>query len=648
MASFFKSLKFQIGLALTSLAALFFYFSLYTLSVLDDQRAYATLIRLAGELKLTYQHMSMQAMNYHENAPRDYDTYYRDLKLYYQDLMTSTNHFGEVSEAFSSGNFAARLTLSKEFMAPDLEEETREAAHELNAYWLSYNQELQNTLGPEEEPRLEWAAEYISAHSKELAAKTDRLLQALEADILERNRSTNQLVKITFVVALALIGGILSWFYFQVLRPLGKSVQGFRKVATGDFGYKVEVSANNEIGWLTQSFNHLSGRLDALFGLSTRMQQGGDLDETLAYVSRALPELLPLDWVGALMLVDDTHLELSRAYAHGHRESVPVQRFELQGSLLEQCLQQGKPLHIPDITDGSLHAEDQNPFLRLLASQHGREAVLMPVTEQSPIPVVLVFASRSPRAYREEHLDLLSNLSVVIAVSFARTLKLVEHGRLAAIGEFASGIAHEIRNPLATISLALEHFDAIELPEASQKRVQLASGEVTRLNRLLEEILLYAKPLQFHQELVSSESIISSAFGAARSNADQKHVTLVSRIDPDCTEFWADSDRLTQVMVNLVNNAVEATPENNEVIVETASATEHRDCQMSVRNPGPVVPQEHLDKLFQPFYTTKPSGTGLGLAIVQRLVNGMGGSITVSSDNEQGTRFTVTLPAKPA
>ncbi len=645
MPKFIKSLKFQIGLALFSLVSLFFYFSLYTLSVLEEQRSYATLLRLAGELKVTYQHMAMQAMNYHENAPRDYDTYARDLKLYYQDLMVSTEKFGAVCEAFSSGHFSADLTLTNEFMAPELGENTREAAQNLEEFWQIYSHQLMEKLGTiEDEPRLEWAAEHISNESVPLETRTNQLLTALESDILVQTRQTNTLVRVTFIFALLLTLGIMLWFYLQVLKPLGNAVHGFRKVATGDFGYKVDVSTDNEIGWMTESFNHLSGRLDAIFGLSTRLQQGSNLDETLAYVSTALPELLPMDWVGALMVIDDDRIQLERAYSHGQREQLPVQSFALKGSLLQECLNSGEPLHIPDLTESETRG-DGNTFIDLLIQRNRREAIFMPVTEQSPVPVILVFASRAPRAYREEHLRLLSNLSLVIALSFGRTLKLVEQGRLAAIGEFASGIAHEIRNPLTTISLALEHIVAQDLPNSTSKRAQIASGEVARMNRLLEDMLLYAKPLRLNLEPMGLTPLLRQVMTTMQSAADKANIDLLLEDNSDGGKVMGDRDRLIQILINLLRNALEAAPENSTITLKIAPVDDVHAFEININNAGEPIAEEHMEKLFEPFYTTKPAGTGLGLPIVRRLIESMGGSIAVSSNKETGTIFRARVPS---
>jgi len=179
--------------------------------------------------------------------------------------------------------------------------------------------------------------------------------------------------------------------------------------------------------------------------------------------------------VGALFVSDDGMIQLERAYSDGKPEQLGILRFPRANTLLQECLDSGEPLHIPDIQEvATLNSSYR--FLKVLAERNRRDAIFLPVTTHSPIPGVLVFATRQAHAYQHEHLELLSNLATVITLSFGRTLKLAEHARLAAIGQFATGIAHEIRTPLATVNMALEYFAGRDLPAAAQKRLGLAQA----------------------------------------------------------------------------------------------------------------------------------------------------------------------------
>jgi len=645
MFRFIKTLKFQIGMALVSLIGVFVYFSMHTMSMLDEQRTHGALLRLAGELQVTAQHMAMQAMNYRDNAPQDEASYSRDLKLYYQDLMVNTQQFGSVCQAFSSGDFSQQQEVPVNMsMRPILTDATMDAAHSLETYWNTYLRQLKSQLGAADMPKLAQAAGYIVESNIELTNKTKDLLLALDSDIQHRTEKTGNIIRISFVMAILLSGGIMLWFYLQVLRPLDRSVRGFQTVANGNFGYQVEATDDNEIGWLTQSFNQLSVRIGTLFKLTTRLQEGSDLNQTLQFVSRTFPELLPMDWVGVLFVTDDNQIQLEGAYSDGQPEDLGMLRFTLAGTLLEQCLTSGEPLHIPDIREVALLNPDYR-FLHVLVDRNRRDAIFLPVTSQSPIPVVLVFASRQPHAYQREHLELLSRLALVISLSFGRTIKMAEHTRLAAIGEFASGIAHEIRTPLATVSMALDYFRTADLSESAEQRATLATTEMARINRLLEEMLLYAKPLSLHLERLELAPLLEDVTASQQEAADEKSLSIQLHSNTDLPQINADPDRLMQIFINLVRNAIDAAVPGSEITINANTAGSNPNIlHISVHNRGQVIFEEKLDQMFEPFYTTKPAGTGLGLPIVRRLVVAHGGQIDVSSTEQEGTSFLVQLP----
>jgi len=638
-----KSLKFQIALALLLLLGLFSFASIHTRSVLERQREDDTLLRLAGQLQLSFQHMTMQAMNYKENAPRDYATYHRDLNLYYQDLMSSSTRFGGITRAFAQGHFPMSLTGMGTLLAR-LEPATREAAVALDAYWQAYERGLQERLGNNaEEPRLEQAAEHIIAHSGELEQKTKALLQAMEVSVQNRTQTADAINRLVILGALLVSAGILAWFYLQVLRPLTVAVKGFRQVANGDFGYRVPLRAENEIGVLARSFNQLSGRLHTLFQLLTRLQQGSDLDQTLKFVADSFPPLLPLDWVGALFVHGDGQIQLERAYGDGRAEILGILRFHLQDTLLEQCLTSGKPLHIPDVREVA-DASSNYRFLSFLAERGRRDAIFLPLQDPSPLPGILVFATRQAHAYNTEHLTLLANLATLTTLSFGRTLKLAEHARLAAIGQFASSIAHEIRSPLATISLALDYLKDADLPEGAAKRTALAAGETQRLGRLLDDMLLYAKPLHLAIGQVALEELLQEFLETHGDLAKAKGLILTPEIEPGLPPLSADRDRLIQVLLNLLRNAVDAAPIGTRIRIFAGRAEAPQLLQVGIHNEGEAIPSRQLERLGEPFFTAKPGGTGLGLAIVRRIVEAHGGTLEVRSDRDSGTRVTLQLP----
>lgn len=260
------------------------------------------------------------------------------------------------------------------------------------------------------------------------------------------------------------------------------------------------------------------------------------------------------------------------------------------------------------------------------------------------MPGVLVFAARSEYSYDKAHLHFLNNIAQLVTHSFGRTMKLAEHSRLAAIGEFASGIAHELRSPLATVSMGLDHLNQLELPSNSAKRADLASREAARMGRLLDEMLLYAKSLKMRMEPLNPGVLLRDFVDSHQELAQTRNQCIQVREAPGDLRIIGDSDRLTQVLLNLTRNACEAAPEGSTVSWSLCDYPGRGAVELTVHNIGEPIDPDALPRLTQPFFTTKQSGTGLGLAIVRRMVDAHGGELQIRSEQGPGTRVTVSLP----
>ena len=221
--------------------------------------------------------------------------------------------------------------------------------------------------------------------------------------------------------------------------------------------------------------------------------------------------------------------------------------------------------------------------------------------------------------------------------------KLAERERLASIGEFASMITHEIRSPLSTIAMALDYLQSDHLAESAAKRLRLATTESDRLQSLLSEILLFAKPHELHYEHLDLDQLI----GDTIDRLTQLPVGERRRIEYRCTAedhtAVGDRDKLTQVFINLTSNACQAIREDQQVTVELTEGPQQSGLLIIVSNPGSI-PETDLAKLTEPFFTTKSRGTGLGLAIVKRIVDAHRGHLRIQSDPTTGVTVTVTLP----
>ncbi|MDJ0739679.1 MAG: ATP-binding protein [Gammaproteobacteria bacterium] len=633
-----QSLKFQIVLAIVVLTALFAGATLYSLHVIDRQHGDDVLVTLASQMQTNQKHLTLQAMRYLENAPRDYASYNRDLGLYFEDLKTTRAELSRLIEAFAANRFAPELIGEDMNLQPQLGMQTQEVAQQCAVTWRQFLDGLDERIGPDQaEPRLEWAAEWIVQHHQALETISGELFTTLRDDVARRAGRANTINRVLLVAALVVSLITAAWFYRRVLAPLTVAVNGFKQVANGDFSYRVPVTSSNEIGMLAGSFNHLSDRLDALRKLLTGLEQGADLDGTLKTLTKTLPSLIPVDWIGVLVTGVDGRFHLAKAYSDGKPDRVGTLSFHPDRTLLDECIRSSDPLHIPDVA-GVATLSDSYVFLNQLSKFGRRDAVFMPIGNGA-VQGVAVFASRFPNNFRPEHLALLRNLGVLLGVSLGRTIQLTESSRLASIGQFASGIVHEIRNPLATIALALDHLDSVDgIPEGSSKRVALASTEVARLERLLEDILLYAKPLALDRQVAAIDDVVRSVVDSESSDQDRIDIVLSAGVN-----LSIDADRMQQVLLNLLRNARQAAPAGTPIRIRSY-VTDDDWVAITLANQGEPIPPKTLERIFEPFVTTKRHGTGLGLPIVRRIIDAHGGQVTLASDALSGTVATLRLP----
>lgn len=218
--------------------------------------------------------------------------------------------------------------------------------------------------------------------------------------------------------------------------------------------------------------------------------------------------------------------------------------------------------------------------------------------------------------------------------------------KMATIGELASSIAHEIRNPLAGILGAVEVI-AEDLPENHPKRVvtDMMKGEIQRLNRTLTNLLSYARPRPLEFKRMRLQSVAEKAIAFVRERAARQKVKLSYDAVRGVPEIIADEDGMTQVIMNILLNALDAMPEGG--LLSIAITADASFVRMEIKDGGPGMTQQVLASLFKPFFTTKVKGTGLGLAISKRIVDSHGGTFDVQSRAGLGTTMTITLPVAP-
>ena len=214
--------------------------------------------------------------------------------------------------------------------------------------------------------------------------------------------------------------------------------------------------------------------------------------------------------------------------------------------------------------------------------------------------------------------------------------------RLSAIGQLAAGLAHEIRNPLASIDGAAEVLEiADDRPELRKETVGIIRKECSRLNRLLTSLLDFARPRHPEWSEVDMAKVLNSVIDLV-SHSGGTGIRFHKEIEGRIPFLPGDEEQLTQVMLNLTLNAAQAMPEGGDVWL--AAGRVEDGIFIHVKDEGGGIPDENMDKIFDPFFTTKDKGTGLGLSVVHQIVTQHGGTISVARNHDKGMTFSLFFP----
>jgi PAS domain S-box-containing protein len=233
--------------------------------------------------------------------------------------------------------------------------------------------------------------------------------------------------------------------------------------------------------------------------------------------------------------------------------------------------------------------------------------------------------------------------------------QLLQAGKMAAIGELAAGVAHEINNPVGIISGAAEQLQFLldREPQQTEETIERISGHVElirehadRCKRITQGLLNFARKTEMRSAKVDLEKLIGETLALVENRTRVEHKKIVARIPSGLPQMTGDPHLLEQVFLNLINNALDAVEDGG--IVTIHGRGEGREIAVDIIDNGSGIDEENLEKIFDPFFTTKPigKGTGLGLSICFGIVERMGGSISIQSDPGAGATFTVRLPVE--
>jgi len=388
------------------------------------------------------------------------------------------------------------------------------------------------------------------------------------------------------------------------------------------------------------------------------------LDEILNFACDYLVRLV--DASNCFIMVYDEQKQLlsgaaasRQVRADFHHREIPLDRTD---SLASRVARERRTIAVEDVHHSEI------PVHAGMIQRYGERALLgMPLMLRDQLlGVAILDDTRKPRRFTQAELELVNATlgQVALSMSNARlytSLKesyqvlaearaeMVKQERLAALGELSAIVAHEVRNPLGVIFNAVSTLRRLihQVPDA-MVLVEILAEESDRLNRLVGELLDFARPRELLMQPEDVARIIQDSLEAAASDPHRgaAPVEYLAQVEPALPPVPMDRRLIRQALVNVAVNGGQSMPRGGKVKV-LASREDHQGqnvLRIDVQDEGPGMPPEVADRIFEPFFTTKAKGTGLGLAVVKRILEDHHGEVQVSSEPGRGTTFTFRLP----
>jgi signal transduction histidine kinase len=377
--------------------------------------------------------------------------------------------------------------------------------------------------------------------------------------------------------------------------------------------------------------------------ITRRILSGRTFDEVFEIIYRELRQVIPYNRIGVALLSEDgASLTSVAGKSDGPLSLKPGYTARLDGSTLGPLLKHLRPRIINNLQD-YLDRKPDSESTRMIVEEGMLSNLALPLVVDDRPFGVMFFSSRSTETYRPEHEGYLSLIAGHVAIALDRARmreQLVRNERLAAVGELAATVAHEVRNPLAGISSAIQMIaDGIPRTDRLQPVITEVQAQIRRLEATVRDLLIFGRPQNPQLQQVDLVDVVEEACRLMR--ADHGAVRIEFAADGPIA-VRVDPHYLQQVLLNLLQNAIHAMPHGGTARV--SACRNGAAVEVSVTDEGSGIDPRNLQKIFQPFFSTKARGTGLGLPISRKLVEAHGGTIEIQSTPGAGTTATVRLP----
>ncbi len=462
-----------------------------------------------------------------------------------------------------------------------------------------------------------------------IGAEIDQFHQpAVATSHLIRKEINDYLMQSWLVISLTIIFvvGIAYLLSNSIVRPVLLLTEATRKMIHGQLSAEVQVSSNDEVGVLAESFNTMVRELNE------RRQR---LLQTLQALRRSRKEIIRernfkntvFENIETGLLTFDAASNVTSANGAACR----ILEIDRPGP---DCSWTVLLAEWPELRDVLLRWFKE--------SAAGGEKVFrdyIPLERNGRTLTYLM--ALFPLSFRQQEGWLLTIEDLTERVNMRQQMARMD--RLASLGRMSAGIAHEVRNPLTGVSLLLDELhDRLLGKETDQLLIRRALGEIERLESLVNEMLHFSSVPTPKLAYGSVARVVRDALFLIRKQCQRQNVKLIEKIEDNLPEIMFDSDRLKQVLINLLNNALDAMPDGGELRVEVDMVGE--TLAIRIVDNGVGIQADKLPLVFEPFFTSKGQGTGLGLAISYNIISDHGGEIEIESHEGKGTTVVVLLP----
>ncbi len=437
----------------------------------------------------------------------------------------------------------------------------------------------------------------------------------------------NQVITLAMVSVFIIIVIVLVLAH-GITHPISRLVQGAHAIGKGNLGHRIPINSEDEVGVLASEFNNMAEKLEGSYaGLEQKIRERTvQLRESEERYRESIN--LANDAIFTLAADSAQIVDLNKRAE------------ELSGYLKNE-------LHDTKIWE-IVPEYDREKTRQLWLTINETGSGMLDYVDCQHVDGRLTPTSISASVIEYGKRKTIQWICRDITERKKMELQLIQAERLAAVGELAAGVAHEVNNPLG----GLQNFVKMMKKEPenilqNQEFLDLMSEGLKRIEVIVKQLMAFSRPYSTHMSNHSLNEIVENSLRFVGHRIKECGIRLEKELFLGLPEIYGDADNISQVIINIIVNALDSMPEGGALTIKTGYCDFHpSSIQVAIADTGSGIPEEILNKIFNPFFTTKEMGSGLGLAISKRIVDNHNGSIIVKSNPGEGTTFYVCFPVR--